>query len=136
MRLHTAAYEGDAQTLAARAPPALDVRDAIGATPLIYAISGGERDAFFALIRAGADLGAAADSGYTALMWAAAHPARTEYVALLLDAAAPGSRGESSGAASRKRWLECTGKQAWCPGICRNEARSGGSSTPRASRFP
>ena len=91
MRLHTAAYEGDAQTLAARAPPALDVPDAIGATPLIYAISGGERDAIIALIRAGADLGAAADSGYTALMWAAAHPARTEYVALLLDAGADAS---------------------------------------------
>ena len=97
MRLHTAAYEGDAQTLAARAPPALDVPDAIGATPLIYAISGGERDAILALIRAGADLGAAADSGYTALMWAAAHPARTEYVALLLDAGADPSQTDSAG---------------------------------------
>ena len=65
MRLHTAAYEGDARTLAARAPPALDVPDAIGATPLIYAISGGERDAIIALIRAGADLGALDAHGCT-----------------------------------------------------------------------
>ena len=97
MRLHTAAYEGDAQTLAARAPPALDVPDAIGATPLIYAISGGERDAIIALIRAGADLGAAADSGYTALMRAAAHPARAEYVTLLLEAGADPSQTDAAG---------------------------------------
>ena len=93
--IHTRAFEGDLGDL-----NSVDVneRDSLtGSTPLMYAVGRGQVSAARALIEAGADVDAAADSGYTALMRAAASIKCTDFVRLLLDAGADPDRRDGCG---------------------------------------
>ena len=93
-QIHTKAFEGDLGDIDAAE---VNQRDSHGATPLMYAVGSGQLPTALALIQAGADVDAAADSGYTALMRAAASIKRTDFVRLLLDAGADRDREDSCG---------------------------------------
>lgn len=73
----------------------LNVRDAYGATPLMYSAAFGPLRDMRALIRAGADVNARTAAGSTALMWATGDPAKVQ---LLLDAGAEVNARRNDGA--------------------------------------
>jgi ankyrin repeat protein len=77
------------------AKKAPNVRDAFGATPLMYSAAYGPLRDLQALLRAGAEVNAVTNDGSTALMWATADPAKTR---LLLRAGAQVNARRKDGA--------------------------------------
>jgi ankyrin repeat protein len=94
--LFRAVRTGDAQDVKALMQSGADanVRDDLGATPLMYAAALPEQDSVRALLDGGADVNAVTAAGSTALMWATNQPST---VRLLLDRGADVNAKTSSG---------------------------------------
>lgn len=95
--LFNAVRAGDAgrvRTLLMQSGAAANVRDDLGATPLMYAAALPSQDCVLALLAGGADVNAATETGSTAVMWATGHPSN---VRLLIDRGAAVNAKSKSG---------------------------------------
>lgn len=94
-----AIHNGDMRAVhsALKSGASADTRDEVGSTALMHAAAYGSVQCMRVLLAAGADVNAASNSGFNALMWAASEPAKLRV--LLARGAAVGARSKDGNTA-------------------------------------